>query len=257
MDRRLIKERMSRLRDELEQVRRHRKQYRSHRRGEGLPVVSLVGYTNAGKSTLLNSLTDAAVLTTGELFATLDPVTRRLALPGGKTVLITDTVGFIQNLPIQLVAAFRATLEEIAESDLILHVVDITHRNVRQQVTTVEQVLTEIGANGKPLLVALNKADLLSDPHRAQEIAGEYENSVAISALQRWGLEELRDSIARMLAQAMTSLRVHIPYTASELVALFHEFGVVVHEEHDGSGVAIEGKLPAELTARYRPFLAD
>lgn len=255
-DRRIINQRIAQLKKELESVRRHRKQYRRHRQHQGLPVVSLVGYTNAGKSTLLNTLTDAGVVATDMLFATLDPVTRRLILPGGKAVLLTDTVGFIQKLPTQLVAAFRATLEEINEADLILHVVDITHINVREQTRTVEQVLNEIGANRKPVLVALNKVDLLSEPERAQRIATQYPKAVAISALYGWGLDDLLATIEIMLAQQMARLRVHIPYAANELVALFHEHGVIVHEHHGQTGITIEGKLPSNLMSRFEPYLA-
>jgi GTP-binding protein HflX len=255
-DRRIISQRIAQLKKELEGVRRHRRQYRQHRRQQGVPVVSLVGYTNAGKSTLLNTLTDAGVLATDMLFATLDPVTRRLILPGGKEVLLTDTVGFIQKLPPQLVAAFRATLEEISEGDLTLHIVDITHPNVREQVRTVEQVLREIDADQKPVLVALNKVDLLTEPEKAQLIAEQYLNAVAISALHGWGLDDLLARIESMLAQQMAQLRVHIPYAANELVALFHQVGVIAHESHDQTGITIEGKLPPGLVSRFEPYLA-
>jgi GTP-binding protein HflX len=254
-DRRIISQRIAQLKKELEGVRRHRRQHRQHRRQQGLPVVSLVGYTNAGKSTLLNALTDAGVLATDMLFATLDPVTRRLILPGGKEVLLTDTVGFIQKLPPQLVAAFRATLEEISEGDLTMHVVDIMHPNVREQVRTVEQVLQDIDADQKPVLVALNKVDLLSEPEEAQLIASQYPNAVAISALQAWGLDDLLAKIESMLARRMAQLRVHIPYAANELVALFHQYGMIAHESHDQTGITIEGKLPPGLVGRFEPYL--
>lgn len=254
-DRRLVTQRIALLKRELESVRRHRRQHRRRRRQQGLPVVSLVGYTNAGKSTLLNTLTDAGVLATDQLFATLDPVTRRLTLPGGKGVLLTDTVGFIQKLPTQLVAAFRATLEEIGEGDLVLHVVDITHPNVREQVRTVEQVLKEIGADRKLLLVALNKVDLLSDPENAQLVAEEYANAVAISALFGWGLDDLLGTIERMLAQQMARLRVHIPYADNELVALFHKHGVIAQERHGQTGITIDGQLPPSLISRFEPYV--
>ncbi len=254
-DRRIISQRIAQLKKELENVRRHRRQYRRHRRQQGLLVVSLVGYTNAGKSTLLNALTDAEVLATDMLFATLDPVTRRLLLPGGKEVLLTDTVGFIQKLPTQLVAAFRATLEEINDADLILHVVDMTHRNVREQVRAVEQVLREIKADRKPLLVALNKVDLLATPARAREIAADYPGAVAISALHGWGLDDLIASIENTLAQQMEPLRVHIPYASNELVALFHRHGLIISERHGRTGIAIEGKLPRSMIAPFEPYL--
>lgn len=254
-DRRLIRQRITQLKKELEHVRNHRKQYRKHRKEQGMPVISLVGYTNAGKSTLLNTLTHAGVLATDMLFATLDPVTRRLILPGGKEALLTDTVGFIQKLPTQLVAAFRATLEEISEADLILHIVDITHPNVREQVRTVEQVLKEIGAAHKPMLVALNKIDLLKDPDSAQVATAQFPNAVAISALHGQGLDNLLLQIERMLTQQMVLVRARVPYAASELVALFHRHGIVMQERHGQSGIVIEGKLPPGLMARFEPYL--
>ena len=253
-DRRTIGRRIAQLRRELEQVRQHRSQYRRRRKRKGLPVVSLVGYTNAGKSTLLNALTDADVLATDRLFATLDPITRRLALPSGRTVLLTDTVGFIQKLPTQLVAAFRATLEEISDSELLLHVVDVTHPNVREQVRTVEQLLTDMGLARKLLLVALNKVDLLQEPGNAREIARQYPNAVAVSALRRWGLQELVNSIESLLAKDMIQLEVRIPYAQIELLALFHEHGVVRHEAHDAAGVKVIGMLPRELAHRFEAY---
>ncbi|MGB9879551.1 MAG: GTPase HflX, partial [Anaerolineae bacterium] len=243
-DRRLIRQRIAQLKRELEHVRSHRQQYRRHRKEQGMPVISLVGYTNAGKSTLLNTLTHAGVLATDMLFATLDPVTRRLILPGGKEALLTDTVGFIQKLPTQLVAAFRATLEEIGEADLILHIVDITHPNVREQVRTVEQVLREIGAAHKPMLVALNKIDLLQDPEKAQLATAQFPNAVAISALYGQGLDNLLLQIERLLTQQMVQVRARVPYAASELVALFHRHGIVTQEHHRQDGILIEGKIP-------------
>jgi GTP-binding protein HflX len=254
-DRRLIRKRISLLKKELDLVRSHREQYRRHRRLQGVPVVSLVGYTNAGKSTLLNTLTNAGVLATDKLFATLDPVTRRLALPGGKEILITDTVGFIQKLPTQLVAAFRATLEEITEADVILHVVDITHANVREQVRTVEQVLKDIGAGEKPMLVALNKIDLLRDPQRAQHLAAQYPKAVGISALQSQGLDQLLFRIEALLAEQMVRVRARIPYAANELIALFHKHGVVIDERPGQHGVLLDGKLPPGLISRFEPYI--
>ncbi len=159
IDRREIGRRIAFLKDQIEELRDQRRQSRQRRRRAGLPVVALVGYTNAGKSTLLNALTDAEVYTADQLFATLDPTTRRVVLPSGRTVLATDTVGFIQKLPTQLIAAFRATLEEVTEADLLLHVVDITHPDVFQQVQTVDEVLAELGMSDPPVVVAANKVD--------------------------------------------------------------------------------------------------
>jgi len=254
-DRRLVRHRITQLKKELEQVRSHREQYRRHRRQQGTPVVSMVGYTNAGKSTLLNALTGAGVLATDRLFATLDPVTRRLTLPGGKEVLITDTVGFIQKLPTQLVAAFRATLEEITEADLILHVIDITHPNAAQQMQTVEAVLTEIGVRDKPVVLALNKVDLLADLRQSNEWASARGNAVPISALCARGLDQLLFRIESALAAQMVPVRATIPYTASELIAQFHRLGIVAEERARAKGVLLEGRIPPGLLSRLEPYL--
>ena len=173
VDRREIRKRISTLKEELEKVRAHRMRYRAQRKRTRIPVIALVGYTNAGKSTLLNRLTKANVLVANQLFATLDPTTRRVELPGGHDVLFSDTVGFIQKLPTQLVAAFRATLEEIAEADLLIHVVDVTHPNAKAQSQAVEETLKEIDAGNIPVITALNKIDRLDDPQAAmQALAG-------------------------------------------------------------------------------------
>jgi GTP-binding protein HflX len=206
-DRRLINNRIARIRRELEDVRSQRAQYRRRRARNGMPVVTLVGYTNAGKSTLMRSLSGADVLAENKLFATLDPVTRRLRLPSGEVVLLTDTVGFIQKLPTDLVAAFRATLEEVAEADLLVHVIDISHPAAYEQTQAVERTLREIGAEGRPMLLALNKLDLLTDENGhpvadfddARAIihgAGAPPRNVAlVSATRRWGLERLLERI--------------------------------------------------------------
>ena len=199
VDRREMGRRIAHLKQEIEEVRSQRAQYRRRRFDEGVPVVALVGYTNAGKSTLLNALSGSSVLAADQLFATLDPTTRRLALPGGREVLITDTVGFIQKLPTTLVTAFRATLEEISEADLLLHVVDITHANVQEQVATVLEVLSDLGAAGRPMITALNKIDGV--PHAemlGMHLAG-LSDSVAISALTGEGIPELLARIEEVL----------------------------------------------------------
>lgn len=206
-DRRLINSRIAKLRRDLREVSQQRELYRRRRARNNVPVVALVGYTNAGKSTLMRALSGADVLAEDKLFATLDPVTRRLGLPSGEVVLLTDTVGFIQKLPTQLVAAFRATLEELSEADLLLHVVDISHPNAFEQTQTVESTLRELGVDGKPVLLALNKVDRLRDEDG--NVAEDFDHAKAIilgagapppnvaliSAAQRWGLDALRRRI--------------------------------------------------------------
>lgn len=255
VDRRDIQRRITHLKRELEKVRQQRAQHRQQRRRQGMPVVSLAGYTNAGKSTLLNALTGAGVLVADMLFATLDPITRRLTLPGGKEVLITDTVGFIQKLPTTLVAAFRATLEEINEADLIIHIVDVTHPNVREQVATVTQVLEEIGAGDVPVLLALNKIDQLDDPEEAQRIVLQYPARVAISALHRIGLDRLLAAIEAALAANMQSVVVCLPYARQDLVSLFHQRGLIDREEYGQDIIRIEGRLPKRLMGAFEEHI--
>ena len=187
VDRRLISNRIEFLKNELEKVRAHRTRHRERRKKTRIPVIALVGYTNAGKSTLLNRLAKADVYVADQLFATLDPTTRRVDLPGGQTVLFTDTVGFIQKLPTELVAAFRATLEEIADADVLLHVVDITHVNASAQARSVQETLIDIDAGDIPIITAFNKIDLLKDPEGAIVTLDEFPNTYPISAISRTG----------------------------------------------------------------------
>jgi len=250
-DRRVIRRRIAQLKEELEKVRAHRGRYRARRRREAIPVVSIVGYTNAGKSTLLNALADADVLVEDKLFATLDPTTRRVELPAGGAALFTDTVGFIQKLPTQLVAAFRATLEEVKEGDLLVHVLDATHPQVMRQAQAVHETLEEIGAVGKPVVSALNKIDRLPAPDAVVPLLGKFVNSVPISALTGEGLELLLARVESALEDQMAWVDVHIPYELGELVNLFHRRGLVEREEHTGEGTRIAGRIPRELAGRF------
>ncbi|MDH5508223.1 MAG: GTPase HflX [Anaerolineae bacterium] len=254
VDRRDIRRRIDQLKIELEKVRAHRGRYRARRKRSRIPVVALVGYTNAGKSTLLNNLTNADVYVADQLFATLDPTTRRVDLLGGYEALVTDTVGFIQKLPTTLVAAFRATLEEIAEAELLVHVVDITHPNVHAQAKSVEETLADIGAEHIPMLTAVNKIDRLENPEKAQEALSAFENAVAISALKKTGLDELLQAIGQKLFETYLPITVKLPYQEGGLLALFHEQGQVGRIEHDRDGVVIEGRIPGRLIARFREY---
>jgi GTP-binding protein HflX len=261
VDRRRIRERMSFLRGQLDRVRADRQRHRQQRKREGMSVVALVGYTNAGKSTLLNTLTHADVLTADMLFATLDPTTRRIDLPNGGAALVTDTVGFIQKLPHQLVAAFRATLEEVLEADLLLHVVDITHPNVMEQVEAVHETLTEIGATDKPMINALNKIDgldgrveLSGSGESLSKLLDGFPNSVPVSALTGQGITALLDRIEEELESSMAPVSVTIPYERGDLVDLFHTRGVIEQETYDGQGTRIDGRLPLALAARFKQF---
>ncbi|MFH1560051.1 MAG: GTPase HflX [Chloroflexota bacterium] len=205
-DRRLIRNKIQKLKRELEQVRQQRSLYRQRRQRQGVPVLSLVGYTNAGKSTLLNALSNAGVVAEDKLFSTLDPVTRKIRLPDNRSFLLTDTVGFIQKLPPLLVAAFRATLEELEEADGILHVIDITHQNAPEQVQVVDDLLAELHLEGKARILILNKIDLLMGRGQEEEYAKHLrtalnqESVVTVSAAKGWGLDHLLKAIGEMLA---------------------------------------------------------
>jgi GTP-binding protein HflX len=257
VDRRDISRRISHLRRELEKVRAHRGRHRAQRRRAAVPTIALVGYTNAGKSTLLNRLTGADVYVADQLFATLDPTTRRLELPGGRLALLTDTVGFIQKLPATLVAAFRATLEEILEADLLLHVVDITHPDAAAQAQAVRETLDEIGVLEIPMVTALNKVDALDSPDAAIERIDEFERAVPISAATGEGIAALLSAVEQELERNMIWCDVFLPYTEGRLISLFHEHGIVERIEHTPEGVRLAGRLPATLVGELRPWLTS
>ena len=251
VDRRQIRSRISHLKKELEKVEAHRSRYRSQRKRSRIPIVALVGYTNAGKSTLLNKIAKADVFVANQLFATLDPTTRRVELPGGHQALITDTVGFIQKLPTMLIAAFHATLEEIAEADLLLHVVDIAHPNAFSQFESVQMTLKEIHAGHIPSITALNKIDLLGNPEKAQEIASQYPQSVGISALTGKGIQNLLDLVQQELYEKLIPVHVKLPYQQGQLISLFHEAGQIERIEHGHGGIEIVGKIPGRMMAQF------
>ena len=256
VDRRMLNRQKEDLLEDLEQVRSQRQRHRERRKRVGAPVVALVGYTNAGKSTLLNRLSVSSVdsLAEDKLFATLDPTTRRVRLAGGQEFLLTDTVGFVQRLPTTLVAAFRATLEEVKEADLLIHVVDASHPSVHRQMAAVEEVLEEIEAAARPMIVVLNKLDLFpSDiPLQLQGMASGLP-TVAVSAKDGTGIDALLKCISETLQQQFTPLDVVIPYNRGDLVAQFHQFGSIEQEEFEEGGTHICGHLPQNHSG---PFMA-
>ncbi len=256
VDRREISKRISKVKQELEKVRAYRMRYRTQRQRSQIPIVSLAGYTNAGKSTLINRLARSDVFVANQLFATLDPTTRRVELPAGHWALFTDTVGFIQKLPTQLVAAFRATLEEIAEADLLIHVVDASHPNAREQVKAVEQTLGEIDAGHIPVIMALNKVDRLPNQAAALDIVEEFSGPVVtLSALTGEGIPDLLRAVEKELYETYVPVAVRLPFDQGQLISLFHDQGQVENVEHGRGGVVIEGNLPGRLLARYQPYV--
>ena len=251
VDKRAIRKRISHLKKELEKVRAHRMRYRAQRKRSRIPTVALVGYTNAGKSTLLNKIAKSDVYVANQLFATLDPTTRRVELPGGYQALFTDTVGFIQKLPTTLVEAFHATLEEIVESDLLLHLVDISHPNALNQFESVQQTLDELGAQHIPIITALNKVDQLRDPDSARAVVSHFSKAVTISALDGTGLKELLEVVQQELYETYAPILVRLPYQQGALISLFHEAGQVERIEHGRGGVLMQGRIPGRLLAQF------
>lgn len=261
VDRRLAEQRIVHIKEQLEQVHRHRELYRDRRRKSGTPVIALVGYTNAGKSTLLNKLTDAGVIQEDKLFATLDPTTRRLRLPSGRAALITDTVGFINNLPPTLIAAFSATLEEIAEATVLLHVVDATHPDATAQSDKVIEILDELELDEIQTITALNKIDALNgDTSGAgfdfSDLPLEY---VPVSARTGEGLDTLLDRLDESVSATAryTYLEVCIPFAKSELVDVFHRLGQVEEEGYTAEGTTIAGFVPTRYAERFEPYACD
>jgi GTP-binding protein HflX len=257
IDRRLIRTRISSLKREIELIRVHRASQRSARERAGVPVVALIGYTNAGKSTLFNQLTRAGSLAEDKPFATLDPLTRRIMLPGGQEVLLSDTVGFIAKLPTDLVAAFRATLEELEAADLLLHVVDVSSERASERADVVQSVLDELGVGDRAVLMIMNKADLMADSVADAEQTlpdARAADCVVVSAEKGWNIDELLERIEAMLERNYERVRVEIPYDHASLVDLFHRRGSIATERHTAKGTLITGSLPARFAAPFKRF---
>ncbi len=257
VDRRLARERIHSLKKEMDRVRKQRAAQKKLRRQSGIPVVSIIGYTNSGKSTLLNALTAAAVPAEDKLFATLDPVTRQAELPSGRKVLFSDTVGFIRRLPHHLVDAFRSTLEEVGEADLLLEVLDIAHPRVWERKSVVEGVLKELGAERTPAVTALNKIDLVGDPFLVSNAAGRLESAVAISARSGEGLPALLAEIDRRLSAGRRLYRFLIPQSRPELVAALHRDGEVSRIDYHLKEVYLEVMIAPGALGAAKNFILE
>jgi GTP-binding protein HflX len=254
-DRRRIRTRISKLRGEISGFKTGREVQRSRRRQRSVPSVVIAGYTNAGKSSLLNALTGAGVLVEDALFATLDPTVRKAETPSGRPFTMTDTVGFVRHLPHQLVDAFRSTLEEAADADLILHVVDGSDADPQAQISAVRGVLAEVGAGNVPELIVVNKIDD-ADPVEVKALLLRERGSVAVSARTGEGLDALRATVEAALPDRDTLVRVTVPYDRAELVARAHAAGDVRHVEHGPDGTLLEARVPPGLAAELEQFAA-
>jgi GTP-binding protein HflX len=255
VDRRRLLRRVHRLERELRDISRNRDTQRKSRRRSGLRHVVIVGYTNAGKSTLLNRLTDAGVLVEDRLFATLDATTRRLSLPGGETVLCTDTVGFVRKLPHQLVEAFKSTLEVTTEADLLVHVVDGDAEDPEAQIQAVRDVLAEIGGLEAPELIVANKADVA--PDAARRVMADHDGAVAISATTGEGIDALLVAISDRLRSLVDPVELHIPYSRGDLIAALHRSGEVLTETATEDGLVMRARVEAADLGRFDGFVVD
>ena len=256
-DRRRVQDRITRIESDLHDVRRHRSTQRAGRQRNLWPLASIVGYTNAGKSTLLNRLTGAQTLAADKLFATLDPTTRRLTLPSNQKVLLTDTVGFIRKLPHGLVEAFKATLEEVVEADLLLHVVDISHPQADDQIRAVDTVLDEIGASGKPTLMVFNKIDRLEHPESADRHLDRFPNAVAVSAMTGDGFESLLAELGSQLRPVRDFVELKVPHEESAVIARLHAVGQVIERDYRGSTARFKVRIPLHLRAEFSRFIVQ
>ena len=256
-DRRKVSERIDKIERDLDAVRRQRATQRAGRQRSQWPLASIVGYTNAGKSTLLNALTGSDVLAKDILFATLDPTTRRLKLPTNQNVLLTDTVGFIKKLPHGLVEAFKATLEEVVRADLLLHVVDISHPQAEEQIAAVDAVLKEIGADEKSTLMVLNKMDQLDGSGALNRLREKYPHAVAISATTGEGIPALLAEIGTQLRPKREFVELRIPHEQSALIARLHKLGQVIERRYNGKTARFKARIPPHHHAEFAAFIVN
>lgn len=256
-DRRKVSERIDKIQRDLEAVRRQRATQRAGRQRSHWPLASIVGYTNAGKSTLLNALTGADVLAKDILFATLDPTTRRLKFPTNQNVLLTDTVGFIKKLPHGLVEAFKATLEEVVQADLLLHVVDISHPQAEEQIAAVNSVLNEIGAGEKPTIMVFNKMDKLNGSGALNQLQEKFPNAVGISAKTGEGVSTLLSELGTQLRPTREFVELKIPHEQSAVIARLHQVGQVIERRYHGKTARFKARIPPHHHAEFAPYLVS
>ncbi|MBU6170315.1 MAG: GTPase HflX [Verrucomicrobia bacterium] len=257
VDRRLANLSIDRCKRELEQVRKQRRTQRKEREKLETPHAAIVGYTNAGKSTLLNALSGADVMAKDMLFATLDTTTRRINLPDGQPLLLTDTVGFVRNLPHRLVEAFKATLEEAVLADFLIHVLDATSPEIERFHRTTLEVLDELGAEGKPTITVLNKIDLVEDPEQIASLARMFPDALRVSAFTRAGLDQLLDACSAALADRVRCLDYRIPQQRADLVGLLHRDAKVLSTDYEGNDILVRAVVPSMLAGRLEPFVAQ
>lgn len=255
VDRRRIRDRIAFIKDQIEKVKAVRSLHRSKRKKNNVFEVSLVGYTNAGKSTLLNTLTNSDIYAKDQLFATLDPTTRQLALPNKQEIIITDTVGFIQRLPHQLIAAFRSTLEVVTEADLLVHVIDVSHELYKEQAAAVHEVLKEIGAETKPVITVYNKIDKLPPDSKLADRLALEEDTVCISAAKKLNLEALQQMIESHLKSKAVEVTLCIPYAETAKAAQLHETANVLEQEYTENGAVMKVILPVEDLEAYNEYI--
>src|SRR5579871_586178 len=251
-DRRRVRQRITSLKHEIDEIREHRRRSRQRRRQQALPLVALVGYTNVGKSTLLSALTGSATHAANAPFVTLDPLTRLTTLESGQQILVSDTVGFISKLPPTVVAAFRATLEELDEADVLVHVVDITDPRAAECNAVVHDILRQIGLQDKPMITAINKADALGG---VEAMAPPDPDTVVVSARTGAGLEQLKARIEAQLSEGTPWVAARVPFDRTDLVDLFHRRGQPQRIAYFADGTEIEGRLPRRFVERFRPYL--